>query len=192
MFAIVGGLGTGSAWLVVVVQDAPTRYAGLGWLAAGFVFYALYRRRLGEPLRQTVRAPVVIMAGSLEYRNILVPIAPGYPSDEAMQVACRLAGERRASIVAETVIEVPLELPLDAYLPEQVEEANEQLDEASAIGELYGVRVTERIVRARNAGPRSSTRRRGAARRSSSWAARGGSGSPPAGARSSATRSTSC
>jgi APA family basic amino acid/polyamine antiporter len=50
------------------------------------------------------------------------------------------------------VIEVPLELPLDAYLPEQVEEANEQLDEASAIAELYGVQVTERIVRARNAG----------------------------------------
>ena len=152
VFAIVGGFGTGAAWLVVVVQDAPTRYAGLGWLVAGFAFYVLYRRRLGAPLRETVRAPVVIMAGSLEYRNILVPIAPGYPSDEAMQVACRLAGERRASIVAETVIEVPLDLPLDAYLPERVEEANQQLDEASAIGELYGVRVTERIVRARNAG----------------------------------------
>ena len=69
-----------------------------------------------------------------------------------MQVACRLAGERRSAIVAETVIEVPLELPLDAYLPEQVNEANERLDQASAIGELYGVRVTERIVRARNAG----------------------------------------
>jgi basic amino acid/polyamine antiporter, APA family len=152
LFAIVGGLGTGAAWLVVVVQDAPTRYAGLGWLALGFVFYVLYRRQLGAPLLETVRAPVVIMAGSLEYRSIIVPIAPGYPSDEAMQVACRLADERRASIVAETVIEVPLELPLDAYLPEQLAAANDQLDEASAIGELYGVRVTERIVRARNAG----------------------------------------
>jgi APA family basic amino acid/polyamine antiporter len=152
LFAILGALGTGIAWLVVVVQDAPTRYAGIAWLAFGFVFYPLYRRHLGEPLRATVRAPVVIMPGALEYRNILVPIAPGYPSDEAMDVACRLAGERRASIVAETVIEVPLELPLDALLPEQVEEANLQLDEASAIGESYGVNVTERIVRARNAG----------------------------------------
>jgi basic amino acid/polyamine antiporter, APA family len=152
LFAIVGGLGTGAAWLVVVIQDAPTRYAGLGWLIVGFIFYVLYRRKLGAPLMETVRAPVVIMAGSLEYRNILVPIAIGYPSDEAMQVACRLAEERRGMIVAETVIEVPLELPLDAYLPEQVSEANEQLDEASAIGELYGIRVIERIVRARNAG----------------------------------------
>ncbi len=152
VFAIVGGLGTGVAWLVVVVQDAPTRYAGLAWLTVGFIFYPLYRRKLGEPVRATVRAPIVIMPGALDYRSILVPIAPGYPSDEAMDVACRLAGERRAWIVAETVIEVPLELPLDAYLPERVDEANAQLDEASAIGQSYGVNVTERIVRARNAG----------------------------------------
>jgi APA family basic amino acid/polyamine antiporter len=152
LFAIVGGLGTGIAWLVVVEQDAPTRYAGIGWLALGFVFYPLYRRRLGEPLRQTVRAPVVITVGALEYSNILVPVAPGYPSDEAMDVACRLARERRSRIVAITVVEVPLDLPLDAYLPEEVKIADEQLDEARAIGESYGVPVTTRIVRARNTG----------------------------------------
>src|SRR5712691_4223279 len=152
LFAIVGGLGTGIAWLVVVVQDAPTRYAGLAWLAVGFVFYPLYRRRLGEPLRATVRAPVVIMAAELEYRSILVPVAPGYPSDEAMDVACRLARERGSRIVAMTVIEVPLDLPLDADLPDQVREANEQLDEARAIGNSYGVNVVSRIVRARNSG----------------------------------------
>jgi APA family basic amino acid/polyamine antiporter len=152
IFAIVGGLGTGIAWLVVVEQDAPTRYAGLGWLALGFVFYPLYRRRLGEPLRATIRAPVVIVGAQLEYRSILVPVAPGYPSDEAMDVACRLARERGSRIVAMTVIQVPLELPLDAYLPDEVREANEQLDEARAIGDSYGVDVIARIVRARNAG----------------------------------------
>jgi basic amino acid/polyamine antiporter, APA family len=152
LFAIVGGLGTGIAWLVVVEQDAPTRYAGIGWLALGFVFYPLYRRRLGEPLRRTVRAPVVITVGALEYSNILVPVASGYPSDEAMDVACRLARERRSRIVAITVVEVPLDLPLDAYLPDEVNVANEQLDEARAIGESYGVPVTTRIVRARNSG----------------------------------------
>jgi basic amino acid/polyamine antiporter, APA family len=152
LFAIVGGLGTGIAWLVVVVQDAPTRYAGMGWLIAGFIFYPLYRRHLGEPLRTTVRAPVVIMGAELEYRSILVPLAPGYPSHEAMDVACRLSRERGSRIVAVTVIEVPLELPLDAYLPEQVTAANDQLDEARAIGESYGVNVIARIIRARNAG----------------------------------------
>jgi APA family basic amino acid/polyamine antiporter len=152
LFAIVGGLGTGIAWLVVVVQDAPTRYAGLSWLALGFVFYPLYRRRLGEPLRATVRAPVMIVGAQLEYRSILVPVAPGYPSDEAMDVACRLSRERGSRIVAMTVIEVPLDLPLDALLPDQVREANEQLDEARAIGDSYGVNVVARLVRARNSG----------------------------------------
>jgi APA family basic amino acid/polyamine antiporter len=152
VFAVVGGAATALAWLVVVVQDAPTRYAGLGWLAAGFVFYVFYRRRLGEPLRATVRAPIVITAQALEYRNIVVPVAPGYPSDEAMDVACRLASDRGATILAMTVIEVPLDQPLDAYLPDLVAEANEQLDEARAIGESYGVDVIARLVRARNAG----------------------------------------
>ena len=152
LFALVGGLGTGIAWLVVVVQDAPTRYAGLGWLAIGFVFYPLYRRRLDLPLRKTQRAPVMIVGAALEYRNILVPIAPGYPSDEAMDIAARLARERGARIVAVTVIEVPLDLPLDAYLPDEVKAANAQLDEARAIGDLYGVNVITRIVRARNSG----------------------------------------
>ena len=51
LFAVVGGLGTGVAWLVVVVPDAATRYAGLAWLALGFVVYAVYRRRVvREPL----------------------------------------------------------------------------------------------------------------------------------------------
>jgi APA family basic amino acid/polyamine antiporter len=154
VFAILGGLGTGIAWLVVVIQDAPTRYAGLGWLALGFLFYWLYRTRaVRAPLRETLRAPVVIGPGAaLEYRNILVPIAPGYPSDEATDLACRLAAERGARVVAVTVVEVPLDLPLDAYLPEEVEEANRQLDEARAIGDSYGLRVIGRLVRARSAG----------------------------------------
>src|SRR6202008_4287116 len=108
--------------------------------------------RLSEPPAATVRAPVVIMGAELEYRSILGPVPPGYPSSEAMDVAARLARERRSRIVAVTVIEVPLELPLDAYLPEQVREANDPLDEARAIGDSYGVNVISRLIRARNAG----------------------------------------
>jgi basic amino acid/polyamine antiporter, APA family len=154
LFAVVGLLGTGLSWVDVVIQYPSTRYAGLGWLAAGFVVYVVYRRRiLDVPLRETVRAPVEYgLAAALEFRSILVPIAPGYASDEAMDFACRLAAERRASIVALTAIEVPLELPLDAELPDDVREANEQLDEARAIGDSYGVNVIGRIARTRNIG----------------------------------------
>src|SRR5207247_4167200 len=92
LFAIVGGLGTGIAWLVVVLKDAPTRYAGLAWLVAGFAFYVVYRRIMRLPLRQTSRAPVPLgPALALEYRSILVPIVAGRESQEAVEVAARLA-----------------------------------------------------------------------------------------------------
>jgi APA family basic amino acid/polyamine antiporter len=154
LFAIVGVLGTGLSWLDVVIQYPSTRYVGLGWLAVGFAVYVVYRRRiLHVPLSQTVRAPVEYgLAAALEFRSILVPIAPGYASDEAMDFACRLAAERRASIVAFTAIQIPLDMPLDAYLPDDIREANEQLDEARAIGDSYGVRVIGRIARTRNIG----------------------------------------
>jgi basic amino acid/polyamine antiporter, APA family len=153
LFAIFGGLGTGIAWLVVVIQDPATRYAGFAWLAVGFVFYPLYRRHAHLPLTVTARAPVPLgPALALEYRSILVPIVTGPESHEAVEVAARLATERAGRIVLLRVIVVPLELPLDADLASEIEEANRVLDEARAIAAQYGVRVVERMVRARHAG----------------------------------------
>jgi len=153
LFAVFGGLGTGLAWLVVVVQDAPTRYAGLAWLAAGFVFYAAYRRRLGVPLRETSLAPLQFgPAVALEYRTILVPIVSGPASHEAIDLAARLAAERGATIVALRVIVVPMDMPLDAELPEEDAEADRLLDEARSRASIYGVRTIDRVVRARHAG----------------------------------------
>ncbi len=154
LFALVGGLGTGLAWLVVVLQSASTRWAGLAWIAIGFVVYATYRRRfVRAPLRETVRAPAAFgPALALEYRRLLVPIVPGQPSDDALDVACGLAAERGAQIIALNVIEVPLDLPLNADLPDEEDRANAELDEAQAIGDSYGVTVVDRLVRARNAG----------------------------------------
>ncbi len=95
LFAILGGIGTGLAWLFVVIEKPGPRYAGLAWLAAGFVFYLLYRRRLRVPLRVTARAPVPLGAAlALEYRSILVPVIAGQESHEAVELAARLATER--------------------------------------------------------------------------------------------------
>jgi APA family basic amino acid/polyamine antiporter len=154
VFAFFGGAATFLAWLVVVVQDPPTRYAGMAWLAIGLVTYVVYRRRfLRESLTATLRAPPLLgPALALAYSNILVPIVTGEQSRAAMHVACRLATERRARLVAVRVIVVPLELALDAELPEQEELADQLLTEARDIGELYGVHVIERLIRDRDAG----------------------------------------
>jgi APA family basic amino acid/polyamine antiporter len=154
VFALFGALGTAAAWVVVVVQKSGPRWAGLGWLAVGLLGYAAYRRFVVKrPVTETLRAPVIIgPAVALEYRNILVPVKPGRPSEEAIDLACRLATERGATIAAVSVVVVPLELPLDTRLEDEERRADEALDAASAIAELYGVDLTERLVRARHAG----------------------------------------
>jgi len=154
VFAFVGGTATFLAWLIVVVQSPATRYAGLGWLVLGVVVYVVYRRWvLHVPLAETVRAPAILgPALALEYRNVLVPLVEGDQAREAMHVAARLAAERGATIVAMRIIVVPLDLPLIADLPEQEALADRLLDTAHDIGDLYGVRVVERFVRARSAG----------------------------------------
>jgi APA family basic amino acid/polyamine antiporter len=156
LFALIGGLGTGLAWVSVVVQTPDTRWVGLGWLALGFAAYAVYRLRvLRIPMRETVRAPVVVLGPSLtvEYRTIVVPILRTAESEEALVAAARLAAERRAVIAIVRVIEVPLELSLDADLPEEEQEAHRELNDAQAFVESYGVRAVARLVRARSAGP---------------------------------------
>jgi basic amino acid/polyamine antiporter, APA family len=154
LFALFGAFGTGAAWLVVVVQKSGPRWAGLGWLLAGFIAYIAYRRLVVHvSLTETVRAPVIIgPAVALEYRNILVPVKPGRASEEAIDLACRLATDRGAWISSVSVIVLPLELPLDSQLEDEEHAADEALDSAAAIAELYGVSFTERLVRARHAG----------------------------------------
>jgi APA family basic amino acid/polyamine antiporter len=156
LFAIVGGAATGVAWVVVVVQESGTRWAGLGWLALGFAGYTVYRRWVvREPLARTVRAPVLVLGPSLtvEYRTIVVPVVRSFESEEALVAAARLAAERAARLVVVQVLEVPLDLPVDVELPELEREANDLLDQSAAIVESYGVRTVVRLLRARAAGP---------------------------------------
>jgi APA family basic amino acid/polyamine antiporter len=156
IFAFVGAVATAIAWIVVVWQTPDTRYAGLGWLAVGFVAYAVYRRRVVHAgLRETVRAPVTVLGPSLtiEYRTIVVPVVRSEESEEALVAAARLAAERGATVAILHVIEVPLDLPLDVDLPDAEAEADEILDNASALVESYGVRAVARVLRARAAGP---------------------------------------
>jgi len=154
LFAILGGIATGISFLVLVVQNPLTRWVGLGWMLVGLVGYAVYRRRfLRVPLREISKAPPAFgPALALEYRRLVVPVIAGQPSDDAMDVACRLAAEKGSRIVALSVIEVPLDRHLAESQLELEAEANRELDEAVAIGNSYGIRVVGRLDRARSAG----------------------------------------
>jgi APA family basic amino acid/polyamine antiporter len=156
LFAIFGGIGTGLSWLVIVIQQAATRWAGIGWLLLGLAFYYVYRRRVvRQPLSVTTRAPALVLgpALQLEYRTIIVPVVRSNESEEALVAAARLAAERRATIAIVHVIEVPMERRLDQVTREEEDEADELLEQARGLVETYGVRAITRLVRARRSGP---------------------------------------
>jgi nucleotide-binding universal stress UspA family protein len=67
-------------------------------------------------------------------------------------LAAELAPEGGASITAVFVIEVAAELPLDAHMDEEEHAARAALEKAHAIAASRGVRLRERIVRARSRG----------------------------------------
>jgi basic amino acid/polyamine antiporter, APA family len=155
LFAIFGGIGTGLSWLVIVVQQPATRWAGLAWLLLGLAFYFAYRRWfVRRPLAETLRAPALVLgpALQLEYRTIVVPVVRSAESEEALVAAARLAAERRATIAIVHVIEVPLDRALDDVTQDEEGEADDILEQSRALVEAYGVRAVTRVVRARRAG----------------------------------------
>jgi len=105
--------------------------------------------RVEEQLRVPRHAEEV---EQVAYHSIVVPLAERERSEQGMGIACRLAADRGTTVTALTVIEVPVELPLDAHMLEEEGHARRILAEAGAIGDLYGVSVSPRILRGRAAG----------------------------------------
>ena len=99
----------------------------------------------------TKASTVEAMASALGYRRVLVPIAGNPESEKAMDVACRIATERSGVIRAVAVVEVPALLPLDAHMADEESRAHQMLERAAAIADSYGVGVSIRCVRAREA-----------------------------------------
>ena len=86
------------------------------------------------------------------YRRLLVPVVDNAVSLRAVEVACRLAADRHASLEVLSVIEVPPLLPLEAHMLDEEVAAHRLLERAEAIADLRGVPVSVRLVRARDAG----------------------------------------
>jgi nucleotide-binding universal stress UspA family protein len=91
------------------------------------------------------------MARSLGYRRILVPVGDNAESEKAMDVACRLADGRHASITCVSVVEVPPLLPPDAHMLDEEARAHRLLERARAVADSYGVAFLPRMVRGREA-----------------------------------------
>jgi nucleotide-binding universal stress UspA family protein len=88
--------------------------------------------------------------GSIRYRSIVVPLLGREETDHAVDLACRLAADRRAQVVLVAPLVVEPELPLNAQFPRETAALRAQLDEAAAIAESYGVGARKTLVRTRD------------------------------------------
>jgi basic amino acid/polyamine antiporter, APA family len=77
--SVLGGLGTGVAFLVVTVLNVETLVAGTIWLTLGMTIYVAYRRRLGLTLTETrkIVLPKPIVEHEVEYESVLVVFDEG-------------------------------------------------------------------------------------------------------------------
>jgi basic amino acid/polyamine antiporter, APA family len=141
LFAILGGLGTGTALIVATVLDLRVLVSGIGWMAMGVTLYVVYRRRQGLALTEThkIVSPKPAVEHEVEYESILVAFEDNDYSPEAVSTAVRLAARRRRGIHVLVTITVPPNSPIDADLPEQEAKASSVIDSARVRG---GRRVT--------------------------------------------------
>jgi APA family basic amino acid/polyamine antiporter len=141
LFAILGGLGTGIAFVVVTILNLETLVAGSIWLAIGLALYVLYRRHHGLALTEThkIVMPKPVVEHEVEYESILVAFEDDHYSRGAVDTAVRLAARRRRGIHVLVTITVPPNSPIDAALPEQEARAASLIDRARVRG---GRRVT--------------------------------------------------
>jgi APA family basic amino acid/polyamine antiporter len=148
MTAVLGGLGTFGAFVVVMALDPPTLLVGGGWMVAGMGLYIAYRRHQRLPLSKTVKVEHLTPLGveEVEYESVLVAFEEDPFSPETVGTAARLAARRARGIHVVALIDVPTNLPLDAELDGDESDAQSKVEQAKLVG---GLRVTGHTLRVR-------------------------------------------
>jgi APA family basic amino acid/polyamine antiporter len=136
LFAVVGGIGTGLAFVVVTALHLDVALAGVGWLALGCVVYLVYRRNQGLDLTTTtkVAVPKPVIDHEAEYQSVLVAVADGEYSRSAMATAIKVAARRKRGIHVIVPITVPASSPIGAEMPEQELAAQAIIEQAKLQG----------------------------------------------------------
>jgi APA family basic amino acid/polyamine antiporter len=136
LFALVGGSFTAIAFVVIVVLNLKVAAIGTGWLLAGMVLYASFRRRQGLDLTSTHKVAIAqpVVDHEAEYDSVLVHIGDGHYDEQTMATAVKLAVRRRRGIHVLVTIIVPRELPIAAPMPEAEAAADTIIEQARLQG----------------------------------------------------------
>jgi len=146
--ALLGALGTGTAWIVVMALNTRTLTIGLIWMAIGLIAFLLYRRSQDLPLTKTVKVQALESLGveEPEYQSVLVAFDRDPFNEEMVATAMALATTRRRAIHIISLLTVPTNLSMDAQLDAEEGEAQAKVERAKLI---CGQRVTGGVMRVR-------------------------------------------
>jgi APA family basic amino acid/polyamine antiporter len=154
MTAVIGGIGTGLAWVAVVVLHTEARYVGIPWMIVGMAGYFYYRHSQGLDPRKDYRIPRPERPADfeeLEYRTALVPIFGDDVSASALSGAAKLIGEEGV-VYAIFVLPVPSQLSLEAGLEEEEAQGRSVLESARIKARRAGIKIHTGLIRTRNPG----------------------------------------
>src|SRR6476646_8133351 len=151
VFAVLGAIGTGLAFIVVTLLHVDVAIAGLGWMILGLLVYVVFRHNQGLDLTSTVKVaiPKPVVDHEAEYESILVAVEANEYPPGAMATAIKVAARRRRGIHVLVTITVPNSAPITARLPEQEAAAQGIIEQAKLQG---GRRVTGHIEKVRAGG----------------------------------------
>ncbi len=154
LFAVLGGLGTGLAFVVVTILHLAVAGAGVFWLALGMILYVLFRRSQGLDLRTTEKAPRrerPAEFAEFDYRTALVPIFGSDVSATALGAASKLIGEEGV-VYAVFVLPVPSQLSLEEGMEAEEAEGRSALESARIQARRAGIKIHTGLIRTRNPG----------------------------------------
>lgn len=101
-----------------------------------------------RPVRRRARR-FARRATAIGYRSVVVPLLHRDETEYALDLACKLAADRRAHVILAAPLLVSQELPLNAHFRAEEAELRKRLDHATATADSYGIRAKRRIIRTR-------------------------------------------
>jgi APA family basic amino acid/polyamine antiporter len=125
LFAVLGAIGTGLAFVTVAAIYLDVAVVGLAWLAIGVIAYVVFRHHQGLDLTTTVTVvmPKTVIETEAEYESVLVAFDERGYVPEVMATASRMASLRRHGVHVLVTIPVPASAPIDAAMPRQEQDA---------------------------------------------------------------------
>jgi len=147
--ALLGGMGTFAAWVVVIALNPRTLVIGFAWMLIGFTIFFLYRRSQGLSLTRTeeMQMPESLGVEDVEYESVMVVLEdkPGF-ARKTVETAVSLASRKRRGIHVLAFVTVPKHLPIDDTLDDtlaaEIEAAQSRVEQAKLIG---GSKVTGQV-----------------------------------------------